>query len=86
MSVEETMDKHGFSLSASCGGQASYTKFIQHNGRRAYITVAGAEGEGFPASLDEPVRVTLYDWRSGDEIGPSRDVASLRAYLESLEG
>lgn len=85
MSVKETMEEHGFSLSASCGGQAAYTKFIKHNGRRAYITVAGEEGEGFPGSLDEPVRVTLYDWRSGDEIQPSRDVDSLRAYLESLK-
>jgi hypothetical protein len=84
MSVKETMEEHGFSLSASCGGQASYTKFVQHNGRRAYISLTGEEGESFPGSLDEPVRVSLYDWRSGDEIEPTRDVGSLRAYLESL--
>ena len=85
MSVKEAMEEHGFSLSASCAGQASYTKFIQHNGKRAYIAVTGEEGEGFPGSLDEPVRVTLFDWRSGDEIEPPRDVGSLKAYLESLK-
>lgn len=85
MSVEEVMEKHGFSLSASCAGQAAFTKFIEHKGRRAYLTVTGANGEGFPTSMDEPVRVVIYDWRSGDELGPHEDFSSLGSYLDSLK-
>ncbi|MHC1727142.1 MAG: hypothetical protein AB9866_14240 [Syntrophobacteraceae bacterium] len=84
MSVEDVMQEHGFSLSASCAGRAQYTKFVKYNGRRAYISVTDAGGEGFPATLDDPVRVTIIDFRSGDEVESARDIPSLRAYLESL--
>jgi hypothetical protein len=85
MSVEEIMEKHGFRLSASCAGKASYTKFISHEGRRAYVSVTDANGEGFPVSLDEPVRATIYDLRSGDELKDSQNMSSLRSYLESID-
>lgn len=85
MSVEEIMEKHGFRLSASCAGTAWYTKFIEYDGRRAYITVMDKDGEGFPQSLDEPVQVGIYDLRSGDELENSQNISSLNSYLESLE-
>jgi hypothetical protein len=85
MNVEEEMAKQGFRIAASCAGKASYTKWVDHKGRRAYVTVTDLSEEGLPASLDEPVRVGTYDLRSGDEIEASRDVSSLRAYLESLD-
>ena len=84
MSVEDVMEENGFRLSASCAGKAAYTKFTQHQGKRAYIMVTDAKGEGFPSSLDEPVRVTIHDFRSGDDLD-SREVSSLGSYLESLK-
>ena len=84
MSVEEIMKDHGFRISASCAGQAWYTKFIDYNGRRAYITVMAENGEGLPQLVDDPVVVVVYDLRSGDELETYSDVDSLRSYLESL--
>jgi len=85
MSVEEIMEKRGFHISASCAGKASYTKGVRCNGKRAYVVVTDANEEGAPASLDQPVRVGIYDAGSGDEVEPVRDIDSLRAYLESME-
>ncbi len=85
MSIEETMEQYGFRISASCAGKATYTKWLKHNGKRAYITVADMSGENLPSTLEEPVRVVIYDSRSGDELEPGRDVDSLRSYLESLK-
>jgi hypothetical protein len=84
MTVEEIMQSHGFNLSASCAGKASYTKWIKYQGKRAYITVNDASGDGFPSTLEEPVRVAIHDLRSGDELEVPRDIDSLNAYLESL--
>ena len=84
MSVEEIMKDHGFRISASCAGQAWYTKFIDYNGRRAYITVMAENGEGLPQLVDDPVVVVVYDLRSGEELETYSDVNSLRSYLESL--
>jgi hypothetical protein len=85
MSVEEVMKEHGFKISASCAGQAWYTKFIEYKGRRAYITVMDKNGEGLPQELDEPVRVGIYELRSGEDLEDSRNVSSLNSYLENLE-
>ncbi|OGR05181.1 MAG: hypothetical protein A3K23_05415 [Desulfobacca sp. RBG_16_58_9] len=85
MSVEEVMKTHGFNLSASCAGKASYTKWIKHKGKRAYITVNDVSGESFPITLEEPVRVAIHDLRSGDELEAPQDISTLSAYLESLE-
>jgi hypothetical protein len=85
MSVEDVMKAHGFNLSASCAGKASYTKWVKHQGKRAYITVNDLSGESFPATLDEPVRVELHDLRSGNELETPRDISSLSSYLASLE-
>jgi hypothetical protein len=84
MTVEEIMQSHGFNLSASCAGKASYTKWIKYQGKRAYITVNDASGDGFPSTLEEPVRVAIHDLRSGDELEVPQDIDSLSAYLESL--
>ena len=84
MSLEEVMKNHGFNFSASCAGKGSYTKWIKHRGKRAYIAVTDANGEGFPAALDEPVRVAIHDLRSGNELEATQDVISLKSYLESL--
>ena len=84
MSVEEIMKTHGFNFSASCGGKASYTKWIKYHGKRAYITVNDASGESFPTSLMEPVRVAVHDLKSGDELDPPQDIGSLSSYLASL--
>jgi len=84
MSLEEVMKNHGFNFSASCAGKGSYTKWIKHQGKRAYIAITDASGEGFPASLDEPVRVAIHDLRSGNELEAAQDINSLRSYLESL--
>ena len=84
MSVEEVMKTHGFNLSASCAGKASYTKWIKHRGKRAYITVNDVSGDSFPNSLDEPVRVAIHDLKSGDELEAAQDIGSLSAYLASL--
>ena len=83
MSVDEEMKSHGFNFSASCAGKGSYTKWIKHRGKRAYIAVHDASGEGFPATLDEPIRVAIHDLRSGDELEVPQDIGSLRSYLES---
>lgn len=85
MSIDEVMTQHGFNFSASCGGKGSYTKWIKHNGKRAYIAITDASGESFPTVLDEPVRVAIHDLKSGDELEPSREVSSLSSYLASLE-
>lgn len=84
MTVEEIMQSHGFNLSASCAGKASYTKWIKYQGKRAYITVNDASGEGFPNTLEEPVRVAIHDLRSGDELETPQNIDSLSSYLESL--
>jgi hypothetical protein len=84
MSVEEVMKNHGFNLSASCAGKASYTKWMKYQGRRAYITVNDVNGDSFPNTLEEPVRVAIHDLKSGDEIEVSREISSLSSYLESL--
>lgn len=85
MTLEETMQSHGFNLSASCAGKASYTKWIKYRGKRAYITINDASGESFPSTLEEPVRVAIHDLRSGDEVEPGHTVSSLSFYLESLQ-
>ncbi len=85
MNLEELMKSHGFNLSASCAGKASYTKWIKYKGKRAYVTVNDASGESFPTTLEEPVRVAIHDLRSGDEVEPGREVSSLSAFLESLQ-
>ncbi len=85
MSVEEVMKRYGFRLSASCAGQAWYTKFTDYRGKRAYVTVMDKDGEGIPQSLDEPVLVGIYELRSGDELEACRSVSSLSSYLESLK-
>lgn len=85
MSVEKIMEEHGFSLAASCAGKASFTKWIKYKGKRAYVTVNDLNGDSFPTTLEEPVRVTVHDLKSGDEIEPPQVISSLRAYLESLQ-
>jgi len=85
MSVEEVMKEHGFNLAASCAGKASFTKWIKHQGKRAYITVNDASGESFPTTLEEPVRVAIHDLKSGNEIETPQDIGSLSSYLESLQ-
>jgi hypothetical protein len=85
VSVEEVMKRHGFTVSASCAGPAWYTKSIEYQGKRAYISVTDKSGDGLPITLDEPVRVGLYDMRSGDKLEPSQDLSSLKSYLESLK-
>jgi hypothetical protein len=84
MTVEEVMQSHGFNLSASCAGKASYTKWIKYQGKRAYITVNDVSGDSFPTTLDEPVRVAIHELRSGDELEVPQDIDSLSSYLESL--
>jgi hypothetical protein len=84
MNLEEVMKEHGFNFSASCAGKGSYTKWIKHQGKRAYVTVTDASGDGFPVSVEEPVRVAIVDLRSGDELEPAQEISSLSAYLASL--
>ena len=84
MDLEEVMKSHGFNLSASCAGKASYTKWIKHQGKRAYITVNDVSGDSFPTTLEEPVRVAVHDLRSGDEL-EVQEVNSLTSYLASLQ-
>ena len=84
MNIEQTMSAHGFRLSASCSGEAFYTKFVQSRGKRAYVSVTNVEGTGFPASLEDPVCVVVCDLKSGDELGPGQNFQSLSAYLESI--
>jgi len=85
MGVEEVMKDHGFRLSAGCSGKASYTKHVRQDGKRAYISVTIPAGEGFPTTLEEPVLVTVYDLKSGDELGPGQGFNSLESYLKTLE-
>ena len=85
VNVEEVMNLHGFRISASCGGQAWYTKFLEYKGRRAYVTVMNKGGEGLPQSLDDPVLVGIYELRSGDELEACLNVRSLNSYLQSLK-
>jgi hypothetical protein len=85
MSVEEVMEGHGFRVAASCAGKASYTKWINYRGKRAYVMVTDVSEEGLPVSLDEPVRVGIFDLRSGDELETLQHVNSLSSYLESLD-
>ncbi len=85
MNVEEVMKDHGFNFSASCAGKASFTKWIKHQGKRAYIAVHDSSGEGFPTTMEEPVRVVLHDLKSGNELEPPRNFGSLSLYLESLQ-
>jgi hypothetical protein len=85
MNLEELMKTHGFNLSASCAGKASYTKWIPYKGKRAYITVHDQSGESFPTTLEEPVRVVVHDLKSGNELEPPQDFSSLNAYLDSLK-
>ena len=84
MSLEEVMKSRGFNFSASCAGKGSYTKWIKHRGKRAYVAVTDTSGEGFPASLGTP-RV---GWPSmtqvRDELEAAQDISSLSAYLASL--
>ncbi len=84
MSIDETMEAHGFRLSAGCSGEASYTKFVQSHGKRAYVNVTNSGGDGFPTSLDDPVTVAVYDLKSGDELAPGQSFKSLSAYLDSI--
>lgn len=85
MNVEEAMEKHGFRVAASCAGKASYTKWVKYKGTRAYVSVTDTSEEGLPGSLEEAVRVCIFDLKSGDELEPCREIASLAAYLESLD-
>lgn len=85
MSVEEVMKTLGFNLSASCAGKASYTKWIKYQGKRAYINITDVSGDSFPTTLEEPVRVTVHDLKSGDELEASREISSLNYYLASLQ-
>jgi hypothetical protein len=85
MSVDEVMQDHGFNFSASCAGKGSYTKWVKYNGKRAYIAVHDVSGDGFPSTLEEPVRVAIHDLRSGDEVEAAQEINSLRSYLESLD-
>jgi hypothetical protein len=85
MSIDEVMTSHGFNFSASCGGKGSYTKWIKHRGKRAYIAITDASGESFPTELNEPVRVAIHDLKSGNELEASREISSLNTYLASLQ-
>jgi hypothetical protein len=85
MGVEEEMEKRGFRIAASCAGKASYTRWVDHHGKRAYVTVTDISEEGLPGSMDEPVRVGIFDLRSGDELEAIREISSLRSFLESLD-
>lgn len=85
MRVDDVMEKHGFRIAASCAGKASYTRWVEHEGKRAYVSVTDLSEEGLPASLEEPVRVGIYNLRTGDELVPPHDVSSLASYLESLD-
>lgn len=85
MNIEEVMKNHGFNLSASCAGKASYTKWIKYKGKRAYITVNDASGDNLPTTMDEPVRVAVHDLKSGNELEDPQDISSLGSYLESLK-
>jgi hypothetical protein len=82
--VEAVMEEHGFRLSASCAGHASYTKTIPFKGRRALISVSEQGGGGVPGSMNDPVLVTVTDLRSGDDVEPFRTFSTLAEYVASL--
>ena len=84
MTIEEMMKDHGFNLSASCAGKASYTKWIKYRGKRAYITVNDVSGDNLPTTLEEPVRVAVHDLKSGNELEDPQNISSLGSYLETL--
>ena len=84
MSIEEIMKDYDFNLAASCAGIASYTKWIKYKGKRAYISVTDINEKDLPLTLDEPVKVKIYDLRSGDELEDSQRFASLQSYLDTL--
>ncbi len=84
MSVEEVLKDHGFNFSASCAGKGSYTKWIKYQGKRAYIAIHDAGGEGFPVTMEEAVRVAIHDLKSGNEL-EVQELGSLAAYLASLD-
>ena len=84
MSVEEVMKSYGFNLAASCAGIASYTRWIKYQGRRAYISVTDINEKGMPMTLGEPVKVSTYDLRSGDDIREPQRFESLQSYLDTL--
>ena len=84
MTIEEMMKDHGFNLSASCAGKASYTKWIKYQGKRAYITVNDVSGDNLPTTLEEPVRVAVHDLKSGNELEDPQNISSLGSYLETL--
>lgn len=85
MNLEEVLAQHGFNFAASCGGKGSYTKWIKHQGKRAYISVTDKSGESFPTALSEPVRVAIHDLKTGEEVEPPREFATLEAFLETLK-
>ncbi len=82
MNVEEKLAEYGFRLSAGCSGKAAYTKFVQHEGRRAYISVTSLASEDLPTTLEEPIHVVTYDLKSGDELDAGHDFKSLQEFLE----
>ncbi len=84
MNLEEMLESRGFRLSASCAGKAAYTKFVKHGEKRAYISLTSLGGDSVPTTLDEPVRVMVYDLRSGDELDAGKEFVSLQAFLDSL--
>ncbi len=84
MSIEEVMKDYDFNLAASCAGIASYTRWIKYQGKRAYVSVTDINEKGLPMTLAEPVKVSIYDLRSGDELEDPQRFESLQSYLDTL--
>ena len=84
MSIEEVMKSYEFNLAASCAGIASYTRWIKYQGKRAYVSVTDLDEKGQPMTLGEPVKVSIYDLRSGDELEESQRFETLQSYLDTL--
>jgi hypothetical protein len=84
MSLEETMKAYGFNLAASCAGIASYTMWIKHKGKRAYISVTDINEKDLPQTLDDPVNVSIIDLKSGDELEKPQKFETLKSYLDTL--
>ena len=84
MSIEQVMTSYGFNLAASCAGVASYTKWTKYQGKRAYISVTDKHEKGLPMTLGEPVKVIVYDLRSGDELEEPQHFETLQSYLDTL--
>jgi hypothetical protein len=84
MSIEEVMTSYGFNLAASCAGIASYTKWIKHQGKRGYVSVTDINEKGLPMTLDESVKVSIYELKSGDELEKPQHFESLQSYLDTL--